>query len=123
MGETLRKRLAQKTLEAADRLDLPSVLAPDIPRMELLGNHAFYMDRHRGVLGYSTEAVDINGGSVVVRITGRSLQLQAMTEQALRIDGIIEKIELVEKLCTQKYGIICGAACCCGAKAPPPSGC
>ena len=81
MGETLRKRLAQKTLEAADRLDLPSVLAPDIPRMEL---------------GYSTEAVDINGGSVVVRITGRSLQLQAMTEQELRIDGIIEKIELVE---------------------------
>ena len=62
MGETLRKRLAQKTLEAADRLDLPSVLAPDIPRMELLGNRAFYMDRHRGVLGYSTEAVDINGG-------------------------------------------------------------
>ena len=85
MGETLRKRLAQKTLEAADRLDLPSVLAPDI-----------YMDRHRGVLGYSTEAVDINGGSVVVRITGRNLQLQAMTEQELRIDGIIEKIELVE---------------------------
>ena len=54
------------------------------------------MDRHRGVLGYSTEAVDINGGSVVVRITGRNLQLQAMTEQELRIDGIIEKIELVE---------------------------
>lgn len=96
MGETLRKRLAQKTLEAADRLDLPSVLAPDIPRLELLGNRAFYMDRHRGVLGYSTEAVDINGGSVVVRITGRNLQLQAMTNQELRIDGIIEKIELVE---------------------------
>ena len=96
MGETLRKRLAQKTLEAADRLDLPSVLAPDIPRMELLGNRAFYMDRHRGVLGDSTEAVDINGGSVVVRITGRNLLLQAMTDQELRIDGIIEKIELVE---------------------------
>ena len=96
MGETLRKRLAQKTLEAADRLDLPQVLAPDIPRMELVGNRAFYMDRHRGVLGYSTEVVDINGGSVVVRITGRGLQLQAMTDQELRIDGIIEKIELVE---------------------------
>ena len=47
MGEKLRKRLAQKTLEAADRLDLPQVLAPDIPRMELLGNRASYMDRHR----------------------------------------------------------------------------
>ena len=50
----MRKRLAQKGLEAADRLDLPPILAPDIPRMELYGNRAFYMDRHRGVLGYST---------------------------------------------------------------------
>lgn len=96
MGEKIRRRLMEKGLEAADRLDLPPVLAPDIPRMELSGNRCFYMDRHRGVLGYSTEAVDINGGSVVVRITGRNLQLQAMTDQELRIDGIIEKIELVE---------------------------
>lgn len=96
MGETIRRRLAQRGIEAADRLDLPSVLVPDIPRMELLGNRSFYMDRHRGVLGYSTDVVDINGGSVVVRIIGRGLQLQAMTDEELRIDGVIEKIELVE---------------------------
>lgn len=96
MGESIRKRLAQKGLAAADKLDLPPVLAPDIPRMELYGNHAFYMDRHRGVLAYSTAAVDINGGSVVVRLTGRGLQLQAMTDEELRIDGVIEKIEFVE---------------------------
>ena len=48
------------------------------------------------MLGYSTEAVDINGGSVVVRISGRQLQLQAMTDEELRIDGVIEKIEFVE---------------------------
>ena len=35
----MRKRLAQKGLEAADRLDLPPILAPDIPRMELYGSH------------------------------------------------------------------------------------
>ena len=96
MGEGIGKRLAQKSLSAAERLDLPPILAPGIPRMELYGSHAFYMDRHRGVLAYSTEAVDINGGSVAVRLTGRGLQLQAMTGEELRIDGVIEKIELVE---------------------------
>ena len=96
MAGKLRKRLVQKGLETADKLDLPPILTPDIPRMELYGSHAFYMDRHRGVLGYSTEAVDINGGSVVVRISGRQLQLQAMTDEELRIDGGIEKIEFVE---------------------------
>ena len=95
MGEKIRKRLMEKGLEAADRLDLPPVLAPDVPRMELSGNRCFYMDRHRGVLGYSTERVDINGGSVVVRLTGRGLQLQAMTGEELRIGGIIDRVEWV----------------------------
>ena len=96
MGGKLRKRLAPQGLEAPHRRALPPILAPAIPRMELYGSRAFYMDRHRGVLGYSTETVDINGGSVVVRITGRNLQLQAMTDEELRIDGISEKIEFVE---------------------------
>ena len=89
-------RFLHRAVEMTDKLDLPAVLAPNLPRMELMGTHSFYMDRHRGVLGYSTEAVDINGGSVIVRLTGRNLQLQAMTDEELRITGHIEKIELVE---------------------------
>lgn len=85
-----------RAVEVADKLDLPAGLAPSLPRMELVGSRSFYMDRHRGVLGYSTEAVDINGGTVIVRLTGRELQLQAMTDEELRITGVIEKIELVE---------------------------
>lgn len=95
MAEKGRKRL-HRVVEVADKLDLPEMLAPNLPRMELVGSHSFYMDRHRGVLGYSTEAVDINGGSLIVRLTGRGLQLQAMTDEELRITGVIEKIELVE---------------------------
>lgn len=90
------RRLLQRAVEVTDKLDLPAGLAPSLPRMELVGSHSFYMDRHRGVLGYSTEAVDINGGTVIVRLTGRELQLQAMTDEELRITGVIEKIELVE---------------------------
>ena len=86
----------KRAVEVTDKLDLPAVLAPNLPRMELVGTHSFYMDRHRGVLGYSTEAVDINGGSVIVRLTGSELQLQAMTDEELRITGHIEKVELVE---------------------------
>lgn len=95
MGEKGR-RLLRRTVEVTDKLDLPTVLAPSVPRMELVGNYSFYMDRHRGVLGYSTEGVDINGGSIIVRLTGRELELQAMTDEELRITGVIEKIELVE---------------------------
>lgn len=81
-------------LNAMERLDLPASLA-GVPTMELTGNREFYMERHRGVLSYSTELVEINGGGLVIRVSGSGLQLLAMTEEELRIGGRIDKVELV----------------------------
>ena len=83
----LKKTLAQVGQEALERLELPVNIAAGVARIELLGNRELYMDRHRGVLAYTTEAVDVNGGGVVVRV---------MTEQELRITGKISGIDLVE---------------------------
>ena len=93
MGD--KKRLARAGLEVMDRLDLPVNLASGVARMELLGNRSLYIDRHRGVLAYSAEAVDINAANMMVRITGRELQLLAMTDRELRISGTIAAIELL----------------------------
>ena len=90
---TIEKTQYDASLE---RLELPVNIAADVARIELLGNRELYMDRHRGVLAYSTEEVDVNGGGVVVRIRGEGLQLLVMTEQELRLTGKIAGIELVE---------------------------
>lgn len=92
----LKKRLGQVGQEALERLELPVNIASGVARIELLGNRELYMDRHRGVLAYTTGQVDINGGDVVVRVRGAELQLLVMTEQELRITGKIEGITLVE---------------------------
>lgn len=92
----LSKKWAQVSQQAMDRLDLPVNLASGVARMELLGNRFLYIDRHRGVLAYSTEAVDINAGTVVVRVRGEGLELAVMTDEELRINGVIRGVELVE---------------------------
>ena len=66
-----------------------------------MGQRQFFMAQHKGVLSYSTELVEISGGDLVVRLTGRQLQLLAMTEEEVRLGGVIEKVELVN-LCTEK---------------------
>ena len=91
MGD--KKRLARAGLEVMDRLDLPGELAAGVGRMELVGNRQFYMEQHRGVLRYSTEV--IAAADMTVRITGRELQLLAMTDRELRISGTITAIELL----------------------------
>ena len=92
----LSKKWAQVSQQAMDRLDLPVNLASGVARMELLGNRSLSIDRHRGVLAYSTEAVDINAGTVVVRVRGEGLELAVMTDEELRINGVIRSVELVE---------------------------
>ena len=92
----LEKKLSQVGQDALERLELPVNIASGVARIELLGSRELYMDRHRGVLAYTTEEVDVNGGDVVVRVHGAELQLLVMTEQELRITGRIRAIELVE---------------------------
>jgi len=75
---------------AMERLDLPA----GVPHMELIGEREFFMCRHRGVLSYSTETVEIGGGSLTVRVIGTELQLVAMTEEELRLRGRIAAVEL-----------------------------
>ena len=91
-----RRKLAQMGLKAMERLDLPGELAVGVPDMQLVGSRQFFMTQHKGVVTYSPEAVEIDGGTVLVRLTGRDLQLQAMTETEIRVGGCIEKVELVE---------------------------
>ena len=92
---TLPKSWLSAGLGAMDKLDLPAGIAADVPTVELSGNRQFYMAQHKGVLSYSTELVEINGGSLVVRVRGSDLQLLAMTDAELRLGGQITGVELV----------------------------
>lgn len=89
------EKLSKMVLGAMDRLDLPGELAAGVAKIELAGNRQFFMSRHKGVLSYSTQLVEISAGAMLVRLSGRELQLRAMTEDELRVSGFIEKVELV----------------------------
>ena len=91
-----KRKLVQVGQEAVERLDLPPEVAAGVPQMELYGNRQIYLSGHRGVISYSTEDVAIAGGSLTVRVTGKDLQLAAMTDSELRLTGFIKQVELIE---------------------------
>ena len=96
MDKKKRRAIFKKGVETMEKLDLEPAIVADVPRMELTGNRGFYMDQHKGVLSYSTESIDIGGGSIIVRLHGSALQIVAMTDDELRITGKIEGMELME---------------------------
>ena len=96
MDREKRNRLRRGSMEVMEKLDLPGNLSPQVPRLELIGNREFYMDRHRGVISYTTDTVDIAAGGLVVRLFGKDFEIVAMTDEELRITGIIDRMELLE---------------------------
>ena len=83
-------------LGAAELFDLPPDLVAGLPHMEMLGDRYFYMERHKGILSYSGEEIDINGEKTIVRVYGENLELTSMTGDQLRIKGTISRVEWVK---------------------------
>ena len=79
--------------EAAELFDLPADLVAGLAHVEMMGNRHFYMEHHQGILSYSGEEIDINGGKLIVRVHGQGLELVIMTGDALRIKGEIRRVE------------------------------
>ena len=73
----------------AGKLDLPTDIAAGLPRIALNGFSECSLDRHRGILEYSTEriVVALNIGELTVE--GQKLELRQMHRERLCITGRI----------------------------------
>lgn len=78
----------------AQLLDLPADAMAGVPRLELVGTGELRMENHKGILAYGSEEIHISAGSYVVRVTGRELELRAMTGLELLITGQIADIRM-----------------------------
>ena len=74
---------------------MPADVIGSLPHIELIGDCQLLLSSHQGILSYSTEAIDINGGKLIVRLSGEGLELTAMNGSELRVKGRITKVELV----------------------------
>ena len=80
---------------AADVFDLPADVIAGLPHIELIGDRQLLMNRHEGILSYSTQRIDVNGGPLVLRILGENLELMSMTGCELRVKGTISSLQLI----------------------------
>ena len=79
----------------AELFDLPADVIAGLPHLEMIGGRQLFLEQHKGLLAYSDTAIDINTGTLVVRVRGTGLQLLAMTAEELRIGGSIAAVEWV----------------------------
>ena len=62
--------------------------------MEIIGNDTVMIECHRGLTQYATETVTVRGGTADLKIRGRGLTLEMMTDTVLKIRGAVFGVEL-----------------------------
>ena len=95
MEENERRRRESLLERAAVLLDLPADAAAGLPRMELLGDRDLLLENYRAILSCEREEINVDAGKWVLRIRGRDLYIRSMREQALRITGWVDSLELM----------------------------
>ncbi len=78
----------------AEMFDLPADALAGLPKLELVGDGELRVENHKGILAYGREEIHVSGGVYLIKITGRELELRAMTGIELRITGKITRITL-----------------------------
>lgn len=72
--------------------DLPADIAAGLPRIALNGSGECSLDRHRGILEYSTECIVVALNSGTLTVEGHGLELRQMHRERLCITGRIERL-------------------------------
>ena len=89
------KRKTGELLERASaRLSLPGEALAGLPKVEITGRGRLTVENHRGLLEYTRERIEINGGRIMITVRGDSLSIRAMSADALLIEGVVVSVEL-----------------------------
>jgi len=90
----MQKKDNKKMLaRVAEMFELPGEALAGIPKLSMTGNRQIHVEGHGGVLEYDNSTIAINGGTIIIHIHGRGLEIVSMSAEELLIAGHIEKVE------------------------------
>lgn len=85
------------TVRTAQKLKLPSQLAPGVPLIELIGKNTLIITRHRGLTQYTAQRICARSSLGLIAVTGRELHITQMNGQTLTVSGTICGVSISEE--------------------------
>ena len=79
--------------DMADALALPPEATGALAKVTLYGRRQAVVEHHTGLLGYTTDSVEVGLSHDRLRILGSALTLRAMDAETLLITGRISAVE------------------------------
>lgn len=77
----------------SDMFELPKDTFVDLPKIVLTGNREIYVENYRGILEYTDSVIRLNIGTNALKVCGEELDIRAIGEEDITLNGTIESIE------------------------------
>lgn len=90
----MNKNPREPIYRAAEYMALPSEVL-GASQIEITGSRQVLLLGHKGIRLYSETEILVDLTDCVVRVTGNSLGIQAMTKQELLISGVVDCVSFV----------------------------
>lgn len=76
----------------SDLLDLPADVVLACPKVTVTGTRHLMIENYRGLMEYSQEAIRVQTSQQLISVTGRSMEICAITDTDILIEGVIESV-------------------------------
>ncbi len=74
------------------KLDFPSDISLDLPRIIVVGNREITIENHKGIIFFETNMVKINSRIGPIIINGENFEILFIAETSITISGIFKGI-------------------------------
>lgn|GEM_PF-82955 len=92
-GEVDQVKIRDSVADLSDALVLPPEALTSAAKITLFGRRQAVVEHHAGLLGYTTESVEVALVHDRVRVLGAGLTLKAMDKETLLVTGRISAVE------------------------------
>ena len=82
-------------VKLARALEIPAGVFTDFSQISLSGNREAVVEGCAGVLEYDSGVIKLSLGKMMIRFTGRNLQIKCMTGESVIVEGFILGIEFL----------------------------
>ncbi len=93
----MRKKKAERKSGAqklSHFLDVPLDMVADVPRITLNDNRELTVENYKSIEGYEPHEIRLRSKSYRIIITGQNLQIVAITDEEILVQGVIDGLQL-----------------------------
>ena len=79
-----------------NKLDFPSDVSMDLPKIIVVGNREITIENHRGIIAFESSMVKINSRIGAITICGRNFEILFIGDTSMTISGKFEGVSYEE---------------------------